>query len=395
MKKLFTTIIVVFLVSAIFSVGTTVKIGIKLTLGTGADEFYKKVWERLKKEKPDYVEITTDEATDVDLSFELILLDFADRFEAIWKEGDKTIEDLIYKKDSLIPFRFYIQDIISVPLERAAFKKIAIGDYGKSIRVTYRSSVEEYPSFSSDGRYLLFISDRSGGRDTWILDLLTGELKSVIIEGSSEYFPHLSPNGKLLLFQGTLQGNWAVYTISVEGDKRTLRKIAGESTKAAYMPTWLNDENVVYLLQGEDGNKLYVENINTMNATPVDLPWRYVFSPFTIDEKTLLVTALKNDDFGIYKITLNGSYTSMEDTRYNEHDPQLSPDGRYLYFTSNRDGVYRIWVKDLFAGDEWIVTDFINFDCFYPAIHPSGRLLAVSVYEPNWEPDIWLIRVGE
>ena len=263
------------------------------------------------------------------------------------------------------------------------------------LRLTYRSSVDEYPSFSDDGRYLVFISDRSGSRDIWILDMFTGKLKTITLSGSSEYFPKISPKGDLILFQGTFIGNWAIYTIPINGDQRGMRKVAGETSKAAYMPAWIDEKKVVYLLQNENGDTLYIQDLETGTSTPVKLPWRYVFSPFPIDENTLLVTALKEHDFGIYKITLDGSYTALEDTRYNEHDPQLTPDGRYLLFTSNRDGVYRVWVKDLQTKDEWIVTDFVDYDCFYPAVHPSGKLIAVSVYEPDWEPDIWLVRFGE
>ena len=374
--------------------GTRIPIYINVTVGSGADEFYSRVWKRLLEEKPDYVDITTSPSTKVVFRFDLTLLDLDKEFEAIWKEGTEVIADLKYEKDSLLPLKFYIQDVVSIPLEKAAFKKASIGDFGNALRLTYNSGVDEYPSFSPDGRYLLFSSDRfTGNRDIYVLDLSKASLRRINIGGSSDYFPKVSPNGKLIAFQGSLYGNWGVFTIPFSGDVRALRRIAGGRT-AVYMPSWINDNEIVAVKDEGNGNVLCIYNLKDRRCKSVKLPWRYVFSPYPISENEFLVTALNKADFGIYKVTTSGSYTAVENTRYNEHDPILSPDGKVLLFTSNRDGVYRVWAKNLENGKVWVVTGDIDYDAFYPSFHPSGKYIAVSVYKPGWEPDIWLVRVN-
>ncbi len=397
MKKWFIFIYIAFLIeSVMLSQGIIMRIYINVTVGTGAEDFYSDVWKRLMEEKPDYVEITTTPSSDDAFSYDLVLLNLPDEYEAVWKEGTNTIADLKFKKDSLLPFKYYIQDIVSVPLEKAAFKKASIGDFGNYLRLTYHSGVDEYPSFSRDGRYLLFISDRyKGNRDIFVFDFFKGSLRHIKI-GSSEYFPRLSPDGKLILFQSSLYGNWGIYTIPFDGNTRAIRKIDGGNL-AAYMPRWIDDENVVYVMDRKDrkGNSIYLKNIKAKERKKINLPFDYVFAPFPTPDGSFLVTALKEADFGIYKISPDGSVLTVENTRYNEHDPVLSPDGSALLFTANRDGVYRVWAKDLEKGDEWVVTGFTDDDAFYPTFHPSGKLVAVAIYKTGWEPDIWLVRFND
>ncbi len=367
-------------------------IGINLIIGAGAEEIASRVLDKMREMAPSYVTIHTGTSTEYDLNFEAVFLITSEgKYGVIWKENGKEIESFSHDPDSPIPLKFFIVDAASVPLERAALLKLKKGDWGKFLRLTYRSSVDEYPSFSPDGRFIIFSSDRYGGnRDPFIIDSVEGKMIHMRIAGSSDYFPSFSPDGKLVLFQGSFTGNWGVYTIPSSGDTRKIRRIAGTSKKAAYMPVWAGDREVMYITDEPSGNSLYIKDITTKIATRIDLPFDYVFYP-RLHDGVLYFVGLDGADFGIYSLR-DGTVGVIEDSEYNEYDIDISKDGS-MVFVSNRDGVYRLWLKNLKTGEVKVVTDFIDYDVFYPAFHPSGKIVAISVYEPDLEPDIWLVRL--
>ena len=371
-----------------------IDIGVEAVVGSGADELFSKVWNKMEEMAPDYVELHSGTSSEYSLNFEVIfLVDDEGKSGVIWKENGKKIGSFTRSPDSPFPFRFFLIDAASVPLERAALLKLKNGDWGKFLRVTYRSSIEEYASFSPDSRYLVFSSDRNGGnRDIFMIDLKNGSMTSLRLSGSSEYFPSISPNGSTLLFQGSFTGNWGVYTIPIDGNIRKIRRLAGTRNAAAYMPSWVDEDHIVYLMDNSDGNEVYFEDITTKVSTKIDLPFKYIFSP-RMCGGDLYFVGLKEADFGIYKLTKNGSILVVENSEYNEHDMDISSDCRSMIFVSNRDGVYRLWYKDLQTGEERVVTDFIDYDVFYPSFSPDGKVVVLSVYKPGIEPDVWLVRL--
>ncbi len=379
------------LMTSVFSID----VGIDVVVGAGAEGIYAKVWKVLEDLAPDYIILHSGTSSEYDLNFEVIFVVADDgSYVVSWLEDGKEIDKIVRPPDSPFPLRFFLVDAASVPLERAALLKLKKGDWGRYLRLTYRSSIEEYPSFSPDGRYIVFSSDRYGGsRNVFLIDSKEGKMQMLNISGSSEYFPSISPEGSLLLFQGSFTGNWAIYTMPLGGDTRKIRRIAGGWKKAAYMPTWVGEREVAYLMDEEAGNSLWIGDIYSKEATRIDLPFDYVFSPRFCGGKLFFV-GLEGADFGIYELTEDGSVLTVEDSEYNEHDLDVSKDCRKILFVSSRDGVYRLWMKNLRSGEVRKITDFIDYDVFYPAFSPDGEVAAIAVYEPDMEPDIWLVRLG-
>ena len=72
------------------------------------------------------------------------------------------------------------------------------------------------PSFSKDGRWLLFHSDRTGVTNVYAYELATGVLKQVTNVINGAYQPELSPDGRTLLYDGYTHSGWDVYAMAFD-----------------------------------------------------------------------------------------------------------------------------------------------------------------------------------
>jgi len=74
-------------------------------------------------------------------------------------------------------------------------------------RLTDDRFAEEAPSFSPDGKYLAYVSDREGSPQLWLHNLREGTQRVLDNKLSGVSFPSWSPNGKYIAYFGEQPGN--------------------------------------------------------------------------------------------------------------------------------------------------------------------------------------------
>lgn len=312
-------------------------------------------------------------------------------YNASWLESSSIVYSCSYSPNQERPYREFVRECAHYPLEKVTLRLLAKDRFDKYLRLTYHPSVDEYTSFSPDGKLFAFITDRLGGnRNIALLNLQEGSLRILPVSGSSEYFPRFSPDGSRIAFQGSLHGFWNIYVMPIEDYSKNIVLISAGNAPA-YSPSWLDTNTLLYVQDTESGNAIYQATLarrrTKLNIQGFDM----VFSP-TAHEGTIYFVGLKEANFGIYALTPEGSVVCIEDGFYNEHDPAISPDGRYLAYSCNCLGYYAIWIKDLQTGEKWCLTEELKQDAFYPSFSSDGQLVAFSASEGFFEPDIWFVR---
>ncbi|KAF2957379.1 hypothetical protein AS159_09945 [Thermotoga sp. Ku-13t] len=312
-------------------------------------------------------------------------------YYASWMESSNVVYSCSYSPKEERPYRDFVRECAHYPLEKVALRLLMKNAFGKYLRITYHPSVDEYSSFSPDGKYFAFITDRLGGnRNIALLDLQQGSLRVLPVHGSSEYFPRFSPDGTRLAFQGSLHGFWNIYIMPIEDYAKNIVLISAGNAPA-YSPAWFDANTLLYVQDTETGNAMYRATLarrrSKLNIEGFDM----VFSPAAYGQ-TIYFVGLREANFGIYALTPEGNVVCIEDGFYNEHDPAISPDGRYLAYSCNCLGYYAIWVKDLETGEKWCLTEELKQDAFYPSFSPDGQLVGFSASEGFFEPDIWFVR---
>jgi Tol biopolymer transport system component len=118
-----------------------------------------------------------------------------------------------------------------------------------------RCSVRRPGALSPDGRYLAFVSSRSGNADVWILDLRTQALRNLTAHPRGDFRPAWSPDGEWLAFSSDrdttgVRVNFAIAQMTdifvVHRDGSGLRRLTDDHGVAG-TPSWSpNGQTIVY-----------------------------------------------------------------------------------------------------------------------------------------------------
>ncbi len=188
-------------------------------------------------------------------------------------------------------------DLFSVPAEK-----------GNVVDLTNTSGyAERYPSWSPNGKYISYWSDRSGEYELTLKDMenpLSKEKKLTSYGPGFRYQIYWSPDGKKMAF---IDKAMNIYIYNMDNDKTTKvdkEKYFYEGNLENFTPSWSSDSR--YLAYQKDMDNLH-------SAI-------YIYD--TKEEKTNAVTQ---------------GY-------YNDYQPYFDPDGKYLYYLTDQT------MKPLYSG---------------------------------------------
>lgn len=103
---------------------------------------------------------------------------------------------------------------------------------GNSQPLTADSSLNGLPSVSADGRYIVFVSNRTGGPHVWRMNSDGSELKQ-ITNGVAEIFPVITPDNQWIIYQDI--SGLGLWRVPLEGGKG-VQVTAKLATQAALSP---------------------------------------------------------------------------------------------------------------------------------------------------------------
>jgi len=93
----------------------------------------------------------------------------------------------------------------------------ANSDGSEPKQLTADAFIDQQPSVSGDGRYVVFQSNRSGNRNIWRLDI-DGSNPKQLTEGVAEDSgPVCSPDGKSVVFTSGRSGKLAIWKVGIDG----------------------------------------------------------------------------------------------------------------------------------------------------------------------------------
>ena len=119
-------------------------------------------------------------------------------------------------------------------------------------RLTRHRAIDTEGSFSPDGRYVNFNSDRSGGPQVYRVSVSGGTPERVTFAGDYNARPRLSPDGQRLAVVHNDRGNFRIAVIDLERDRQLVVVSAGRQDESpSFAP---NGDTLIYATrQSRDG----------------------------------------------------------------------------------------------------------------------------------------------
>jgi Tol biopolymer transport system component len=189
---------------------------------------------------------------------------------------------------------------------------------------------------SPDGRYLAYCALEGAESDMWVEDIQRRQRTRITFEDEENAAPAWSPDGRFLLYSRTEGADWVLYRKPVSGSGDAERLLGMEGSDISPMH-WSPDGR--YLVVTVTGNS------DDLWAVRVDEQGNLEGDPF----------ALKNSP------------------THAELWPRISPDGRWLAYSSNESGRWEVYVTSFPAGQgKWQVSQSGGMEAIW---RDDGRAL--------------------
>jgi serine/threonine protein kinase/Tol biopolymer transport system component/Tfp pilus assembly protein PilF len=228
-------------------------------------------------------------------------------------------------------------------------RRTAVGPQSVSFQqVTYQSGPEFFPSLSPDGKSTIYASQASGNWDIFFQRIGEGDVINLtkdFVKDDSQ--PAFSPDGEHIAFRSERDGG-GVYVMNANGASPVRVSDFG------YSPSWSADggqilvgtekipqpstrptKSQLWMIDLKSGQRQRISEGDALQPT---------FSPH---HKRIAYWS-RPDRYGqrehIWTIPFSGGEpVAVTDGSSTDLNPVWSPDGNYLYFSSNRGGSSNIW----------------------------------------------------
>ncbi len=261
-------------------------------------------------------------------------------------------------------------------------------------QVTTDSTNEAFPSFSADGSKIVYQKYVNGNWDIYIRDLASGKDSVLISTPADEELPVLSPDGKYLMYTSNADDKRPIdprlktreiYITNLEdGYTENLTQTVADDwlprfnhkgTRVVFVSdradlrkvSYSQKQSDIFVMEPNGAFQLQLTNTQANEGGPC----------FSVDDKSLFFHSNKNGNFDIYVMNLKTKKPQLliDDPNGDDVNPFASPDSNYIVFYSNRDGNYEIYRARVDGSEQERLT-FNPAEDLNPVYSPDGKTIA-------------------
>lgn len=217
-------------------------------------------------------------------------------------------------------------------------------DGTERVQITNNRSINLSPSWSSDGRTVLYTSYQDGSPSLYIYDLFAGKETRISRMGHS-LGGKLSPNGRTIAAAVERDGNTDLYLLDRSGN--VIRRLTNDPG-IDVSPAWSPDGNRLAFVSNRGGSpQIYIMDLSNSGVRRLTFAGGYNTSPdWSPKGDKIAYTGRSEGRFNIFTVGVaDGKSQQLTSGSGDNEEASWSPDGRFLLFTSNRQGGrYRLYL---------------------------------------------------
>jgi Tol biopolymer transport system component/tRNA A-37 threonylcarbamoyl transferase component Bud32 len=254
--------------------------------------------------------------------------------------------------------------------------------------LTRGNSLDRQPTYSPDGQWILFTSNRTGNLDLWKLSTTTGAVRRITEDSADDWDPAFTPDGRQIVWSSSRSGHFEIWICAADGTGA--RQLSDDGFDAEN-PTVTSDGQWVVYNSGSpakagiwrihpDGTGAERIIPGTWSTPDVSPDGRHVAFRTSQEPRTLWVARIADGKILEPSIYLPGNITNAR--------PRWLPDGRSLAFVgTNEAGAQGIFAQAFSPGRDTRGTRRVlaGFDPESPletfGISPDGAHLTHSAID--------------
>ncbi len=198
------------------------------------------------------------------------------------------------------------------------------------------------PHWSSDGSRIIYSSERGRQWGLYLLDFQKMSEKRVFVSRGTNMAGDFFPQGDKVIFSSSKDGTPDLFTISLKDSSvKKLTSSYGIEVSPAVSP----DGNFVAFVSDRGGSpQLYLMRSDGSDIRRVTFEGSYNTSPSWSPKGDRIVFSCRRGKNQICMVKADGSELVQLTEQGNNEDPSFSPDGRYITFTSDREGKQAVYI---------------------------------------------------
>lgn len=273
---------------------------------------------------------------------------------------------------------------------------------GNLIQITLSSAEDTHPSWTPDGNFIVFCSDRTGNWQIYKIPATGGVAQQLTLNTDDDRWPEVSPLGDLVVYSKKPDATRRIWVVGINGGTETQISTGPSGQYEDWTPTFSTDGNTIYFSRRVGSVDWDLYQVPTVGG-PVtfvlgDGGTQYSPQVSPSGAKIAFASRPVGEDYNLFEADLpsSGAWTQLTFETSYTNQPGYAPNGSRLVYASRRiNNRVELYELDL----TFLTSTRLTFDTEggadpgmeFPTYSPDGTKIAFASARVTGERNIWVL----